>query len=313
MSDGRPSLQIFGVNTLTHLRAALVVGLLAPLTAAGQAGTTRGAACVDALDPASFYRVPVFLNATVPDQRSAPVLPGADLLTQSVALRVREILHSPEGKLPAADSLVNWRNLWGTIIVTATPDGRFRSRVHASSVMAMNDPRSVLVLVKRALDDVAASGELLMWPDAFADDSASFSITVHRPIVDKSGVVKPVALRQAVPLFTIRTPWESPVDVIRNPRIVYPELSRSNAAIGTVQFAFMVTEAGKADITTVEEVWPDGVRRPSGELLAYYSAFLSAVKRGLPSGQYRPAMIGGCTVSQQVIETFDFKLGPPSR
>ncbi len=119
--------------------------------------------------------------------------------------------------------------------------------------------------------------------------------------------VQPVALRQPVPLFTIATPWESPVDVKRQPRIFYPERSRSNSAIGNVQFTFIVTEAGKADITSLEEVWPDGVRRPTGDLLAYYSAFLSAVKRGLPSAEYQPATIGGCPVKQQVIETFEFK------
>ena len=253
----------------------------------------------------------MLLNATVPDGKWSAVLPGADLLTQSVALRVREILGSPEGALPAADTLVNWKNLWGTVTVMVTRDGRFQAQVHSSSTGAMGDPRSVLVLVKRAIDDVAASGELVMWPEGLAADSASFSITIHRPIVNKAGVVKPVALRQPVPLFTIRTPWETPVEVKKEPRITYPEVSRTNAAYGTVRFAFTITETGRPDISSVEEVWPEGVARPKGDLLDYYSAFLAAVKRGLPSGQYQPAMIGGCAVSQRVIESFEFKLGRP--
>ena len=299
--------------TLTLFSLAAIVLLLAPVGATGQSPTGSGSACVDALDTASFHRVPVLLNATVPDAKWSAVLPGADLLAQSVALRVRELLGSAEGALPAADSLVNWKNLWGTIAVTVTRDGRFRSQVHSSSTMAMADPGSVLVLVKRALDEVAASGELVMWPETLAGDSATFSITIHRPIVNKAGIVTPVALRQAVPLFTIKTPWESPVDVKRNPRITYPEVSRTNAAYGTVRFAFTVTETGKPDVSSVEEVWPEGVARPKGDLLDYYAAFLSAVKRGLPSGQYQPAMIGGCAVSQRVIESFEFKLRPPSR
>ena len=152
-----------------------------------------------------------------------------------------------------------------------------------------------------------------MLPEGFTADSAAFSITIHRPMVNRSGVVMPVALRQAVPLFSIRTPWETPVEMTKEPRITYPELSRTNAAYGTVRFAFTVSETGRADIASVEEVWPEGVARPTGDLRDYYSAFLSAVKRGLPSGRYQPAMIGGCAVSQRVIESFEFKLGHPSR
>ena len=302
------------MNGLIRCSLRILVALLVPaITQAQSDSYDRSSACVESLDPASFHRVPVVLNATVADARWVSILPGADLLNQSVALRVREILGQREAALPAADSVVNWKNLWGTIAVTATRDGRFRTRVHSSSVSAMDDPRSVLVLVVRALDDIASSGELVMWPEDLTGDSASFNITIHRPVVNKSGVMKPVALRQAVPMFTIGTPWESPVDVKRQPRIVYPELSRTNAVYGTVRFAFTVTESGKADISTIEEVLPDGVVRPSGDLLAYYSAFLSAVKRGLPSAEYHPAVIGGCPVRQKVIESFEFKLGRPGR
>ncbi|HEU4879757.1 MAG TPA: hypothetical protein VFT21_09900, partial [Gemmatimonadaceae bacterium] len=124
----------------------------------------------------------------------------------------------------------------------------------------------------------------------------------------REGKIIPVKARQAVPVFTLLVPWDKSVEVTTGPNIRYPERSRSLGAIGSVRLAFVVDKLGRADMSTVKELWPPGMKRPTGELLLAYEAFLRAVKRDLPSARFSPAVIGGCVMSQMVSQTFDFKI-----
>ncbi len=294
-------------NDATAALFTLFVIAAAPARVLSQDLAGDEAACVAAIPQLAFYRVPVVLNATVANQESIAILPSADFLTQAIALSVRSMLGSPDGELPAGDSVIGWRNVWGTIAVTGTPDGRFTWKIPSSSERAAVDSTSALAIVERALKKVAESGELLMWPQDLKRDSVTFNITIHRPLVRQTGVVSPVAVRQAFPMFTLRMPWESPVDIRKGPRIVYPERSRKGGAIGVVRMQFVVNRHGRLEPGTVMEVWPDGVPQPDADVLPFYKAFVAAVRRGLPTAEFHPAMIGGCAMKQLVIESFEFQ------
>ncbi len=288
-----------------------MVGLLGLLAVSSEVQSQELAndavACVESIPESAFHRVAVVLNATVPDSESIAILPSADFLTQAIALKVRSMLGSAEGELPKADSAVSWRNVWGTIAVTGTPDGRYSWTIPQSSERAAVDERSALAIVERALREVTASGELLMWPQGLRRDSVSFNITIHRPLVSRTGVVSPVAARQAIPIFSLKMPWENAVDYKKQARIRYPERSRTGRAIGTVQMQFIVDQNGKVDPESIKEIWPVSVPKPTPDVLPFYNAFLASVKRGLPSAEFQPAMIGGCAMKQLVIESFEFK------
>ena len=283
-----------------------MVAAALPLPSLAQPASTGAPECTASLSPTAFHRVPILLNATVSNDDWREILPGADLLAQSVAMQVRSMLGASESELPAADSAVGLANFGGSMIISATRNGRLRSRVHPSSRTSAADSRSALSLIRRALAHLEASGESLMWPERFGPDTVEFSLTIHRPLVDEAGKISPVRLRQPIAVFTLGMPWETPVEQLKEPRIFYPERSRNKRVIGRVQFTFIVDEQGRVDVDSIEEVVPDPGSWPAADIRPHYQAFVAAVKRGLPSAEFRPAIVAGCPKRQLVVQSFEF-------
>jgi protein TonB len=89
---------------------------------------------------------------------------------------------------------------------------------------------------------------------------------------------------------------EQPVQALGGTTPQYPESLRSSGEQGTVQAEFVVNENGRAEMSTFKV------------LNSSNPAFTSAVKRALSSMRFRPAKIGGRSVSQLVQQSFEFKL-----
>lgn len=285
----------------------VVIFSLFGLPAGAQKQPIEPDSCLYNIPASAFKRVPVFLEATA-DNQSVAVLAGADLFAQSVAFRLRELMGGNESKLADADSVVDWNRLWGEILVTVHREGPLTWSVAEWSARADAVPlRSSLRMLKTAIGDVVASGETVTMPEGFVGDWVTFGLSLVHPRVTKDGKIIPVKGRQPVPVFTIAVPWEKSVEVTRNPNILYPELSRLMNSIGNVRLAFAVNKQGRVDESTIKELWPPTLKRPTGDLRNSYEAFLRSVIRDLPTARFSPAVIGGCVANQMVEQTFEFR------
>lgn len=117
------------------------------------------------------------------------------------------------------------------------------------------------------------------------------------------------ATRVAFPVFTLMVPPETPAELIGGGLPQYPPLPRMAGAIAIVTTEFFVDSAGRAMPSTFKEIWGPKDKRPTGKLLEYYDAFVSSIKRWLPSATFAPARVGGCPVPQLVSQPFTFTIG----
>lgn len=300
--------------------AALALGLLATGRAAGAqavrladaAEPAAVAACLDALPASAFTRVAVHVAATLEDTVAhAPLRSGADLLAQGVAQRLRAIAAgagAPAGDgMPAADALVPWRAVPATVVVTAHRDGRL-AWVRSDTGTARTADTAATALLARALAAVHADGERIRWPEALADDSASFELTLAGPTIRRDGSTALERVGRAFAAFTLPLPWAEPVVMTTAARIAYPEASLRGGAEGMVRLRYVVDEQGRVVRKTIAEQWPATRPRLRGDLGRFYDAFRRATERGVPTARFEPARIGGCEVPQLVQQDFAYGL-----
>lgn len=89
---------------------------------------------------------------------------------------------------------------------------------------------------------------------------------------------------------------ETAVAVIGNTIPEYPSALRASGIEGTVGAEFVVTESGRADVSSLRI------------MSATNEAFAEAVRRALPRMRFRPARMGGRGVAQLVQQQFVFRL-----
>lgn len=260
--------------------------------------------CLAKLPPNVFTRVPVLIDTKADDSASA-ILPAADILTQILTERIRKSLGSETGPLPQGDSVVSWRQLGGSVVVTAHHDGTFAWKKD-TTVTADFMGTSGLDILTRALSEASAGGDRVFWPDGAKQDSLSYRLTFESPGVRQNGKLEPLKVRVANPVFTLMIPWFKPAEMSEKPRIDYPIRPQSGSSEGKVILDFVVDTVGHIDPASVKEVPPP--KKLIGEEGAYYQRFLASTMRGVPSGKYKPATIAGCPINQQVRQSFDFKL-----
>ena len=291
---------------LKHAPVLLLCALYA-VPAGAQKQPIEIDSCLYRIPATAFKRVPVFLEATA-DPASRAILPGADLFTQSVAFKLRELVGGDETRLAEADSSIWWASLWGEVTVTVDRRAPLTWRVAEWSAGADTLPRSALAALRKAIEAVAASGESIPLPEG-KETSWTFGMSLTNPLVTKQGKLIPVKGRQPVPVFTLLVPWEQPVEMIRLPQLEYSEFAKRLGATGSVRLSFTVDKSGRADPESVKEIFLAGEKRPVGEDRVYADSFIRAVKRALPSAKFAPANIGGCALNQVVQQVFDFRWG----
>ena len=109
----------------------------------------------------------------------------------------------------------------------------------------------------------------------------------------EGGVPQIVDENQTYFEFQVEKPV-SPVPGTGNPR--YPDALRSSGVEGEVQAQFVVSEEGRADVSTFK------VLKATNDL------FASAVRSALPNMRFYPAEVGGKKVKQLVQQSFQFRL-----
>lgn len=288
------------------------VGLLAgtPTVARAQYINAPDSASICLLNiPDSTLRpVPVYAQAELVDSTDRPILPGIDLLTQEVADRVRASLGAAADELPSGAPAVTWRALDGPLDVVVHRDGSVSSAVHQSEDFNRADTTAARLLAN-ALGAVAENGHyFIVWPEQLDHDSVAFRVAMHYPMVDGQGVAGTLSLRQGFPLFSVPVPREEPVEVEQGPKVQYPGWLIGRGVSGGVLLQFIVDTAGRADLSTVKDLWPPSRPRLTGQKRQYYESFRRAIVRALPDARFKPARIGGCRVRQLVQMPFGFTL-----
>ncbi|MHB1224186.1 MAG: energy transducer TonB [Gemmatimonadaceae bacterium] len=305
----------------TMLRRALLVAVAGALSAApagGQAsaagrdtdGPRAAEACLNAIPADALTRVPVYLLATVRDSATGVILPGADILTDVVARRVREMLGAAPTVLPMGEPVVGWRDVDRDVVVTVSRDGDFSWR--ASDDESTPEPAAstsvspAAELVMRALAAAHAAGERLPWPAGADGERLEFSLELSHGQPTREGAIVPPSLRVSIPVFSLAVPWSSPVAVTRPPRIGYPDDLARMGISGTIILEYMVGTDGRVDTETLHDVWRSPEPYPRGEMGHAYRGFIATVKRALPAARFEPARLGGCAVRQLVQQPFVF-------
>jgi hypothetical protein len=192
------------------------------------------------------------------------------------------------------------------VIVTAHHDGAFAWRKD-STVSAGFMRTDGLDILTRALGESSAAGDRLFWPDGAKQDSLSYRLSFASPRVRQNGKLEPLKVRVANPVFTLMIPWFKDAEMTDKPRIAYP-IKAERTAEGYLTLEFVVDTLGRIPPGSVKEVFEPGVKRMTEAERAYYDSFLASVRRGVPTGKYKPATIAGCPINQQVRQMFDFKL-----
>lgn len=261
--------------------------------------------CPGAFPGDSMPRVTVYLTAESPDSTTRALLANVNVLTQTVAERVRALLGASSAQLPPGEPTITWRDIGSGLVVTAHRDGHIVSHLASD-----RDETPSSALVARALDSVKASGDAwFVWPDS-AVDSLAFQLVLRAAQLDRAGNVQLPPMQFGVPVFTVAEPVFEDARVIVQPHIHYPASALSERIEGYLVLRFIVDKTGRVDISTVRDVWPANRPRLTGEKGRYYQALMEAVRAALPDARFAPARIAGCPMSQLVQMPFNFYLRP---
>lgn len=261
--------------------------------------------CLDSLHPDSMAAVRVWLVLAIPDSSRA-IRPHAEAFTWALADQLRARLALGEGEL--RDAGLGWRDLYGEARVFVRPNGTFWWRFETEAADAATRPRAY-VIMDSALTALATARPIAFPIGAVRRDSTSFVVDYQWATVRRDGTLGSLRAFFAIPLFTVRRPWEEPVSVTRMVRPRYPEYSRHANVQGTIEIHAVVDTNGRADTATVKDFWPPDVPRAQ-HLEQFYRDFVAASRESVIRTRYRPAVIGGCTVRQMIAQQFNFSLVP---
>jgi hypothetical protein len=286
----------------------LALGSLAPGVVASQADSSSQSSCISRLPSSVFTRVTIYLEADAIDTTGREMLPHVDLLMQSVATHLRRSLGTEGGRLPAADSVVDWYHLGASLVLAVYPDGRFAWRPEPERLLNDGGGRPGRQLIERALVVARDSAERVYTPDSAIRDSMLFRVSYTRPDVSEGGKVEPLHVRVAFPVFSVPVPWMTPALAIQQPRVRYPAESRDGGVEGNLILQFVIDTAGRAVMSTVRDLWPSRQPRLTGDKARYYQEFVEAAIDAVERTRFQPARIGGCPINQLVQLPFAFQL-----
>lgn len=295
--------------------ALLVIGAaIFPCVGRAQDTLAQAAAtsvtCKPSFPDSTFVRAPVFVWAWVSDTtQRAMRLQGANL-AQVIAEHTAGLLGAPHGTLPPGEPAVNWNELIHSVMVTAHRDGHLTWRSSRDTAGASPRGDAGARLIIRALEAAREAGDAyLIWPAETAGDSLLLQMRLVPTIPYGRDISPSRGDSLEVPIFTVATPREEPVGVVRPPRVRYPQTSLRGKAEAFLVMEFVVDTNGRVDLATLRDIWPLGLARPTGELGDYYRSFLGAVRAALADARYTPARYGGCPRRMTIRQEFGFRLG----
>ncbi|HEX8726797.1 MAG TPA: hypothetical protein VF737_15515 [Gemmatimonadaceae bacterium] len=296
-----------------HLFTGLLFALLGAraLSAQDSTGFVASESCLDHLPPGAFFQVGVYAYVHVDPGLGKQARFAAEDFLQAVVEAAARLLGAPPGVLPRGDPTLTWKQLAGSLRVTAYADGRMNWIADSTP----HGPTAATRLLAVAVSDARRNGATMMLPQdarGQALDSLTFLIRTTHPRVSEAGTPDSMTFEgTAIPIFSAPVPWEEAVRFPRRaPQLWYPDDARASMATATVVERFTVDTTGRVVPGSIHEVWPAGVKPPMGDLGRYWDEFVASTHKWLYSGRFSPARIGGCRVQQVVEQRFAFDLRP---
>lgn len=260
-----------------------------------------------------YTRVPVYVRVTVATRADTAAAPSLLLIAEAAATRVRAALGAPRDSVPPGDSLYAadvraargdsaTRRAWSPrtdsagLRVVARRDGSLRWTPRRVP------PLPSTALLDRALADAKQAGEVLIPSDIFQADSIVFTLDYNQSFDVVGGRIRPRLNGPATLIaFTARTAGEKQAATVPGTLSVhFPDGAAYGGAEAFVRLSFVVDTNGRADVSTVHDVWPKDRPRLTGTLGDYYEQFVEAATDAVVRARFYPAEIAGCKVKQLV-------------
>lgn len=166
-------------------------------------------------------------------------------------------------------------------------------------------------LLLDALQARRKAGDMIVWPDEVPGDSARMRLYVSLASLVNGKLIGDEVLPLAIPVFTTRVLAEKPASVKHSVSPQYPLRNRNDGWIGTVNMQFVVDTSGRADESTIRDIWPKGAPSLRDDQRDVYAAFMKAAIEGIRGSTFYPAELAGCKVRQVVQQAFVFSIGTP--
>lgn len=268
------------------------------------ARSERPAGCNLLNTSAGMFRESVYLQARMPAHTDSSLTVQADLMAADVAAQLRALLGAHDADVPLADSVMSWYSVPAQLIVISHADGRVTRRIRSSIGDSTAD-----LLLSRAFDAARTRGAALMlWPERLTADSLIVRLTLVPSLTENGAkVVFPAGRRERFTAFYLSQLTESPALPKANQgQSDYPFFNRQSRITGRLTLEFLVDTDGRADSTTIHDLWTPGVPRLTGELERYYNDFVRSTSAWVKRIHFYPARRGSCPVRQIVHFPFEF-------
>lgn len=264
-------------------------------------------ACTDAIPESMMAPVAVYAYVERPsDPVAGSIRPAAQTPVARMAGNVRATFGAKGDQLGWGEPRVTWEGVTGELRVIAHRDGRLAWKEPEGDSLRTTGIRAVAAAL-RAVHD---SGGRVAWPESLTGDSAEFTISLRTPIFDRNGKVSSPRLDRPEPLFLVMQPWAELVFAIAGSGGPgYPRGPKAAGAEAIVNVSFVVDTSGRAEVSTLKDIWPEHQPRHTGKEAQYYEAFIDSIREHLrTSARFLPARIGGCGVRVWVQQSFEFRL-----
>jgi len=278
----------------------MMVALRSTVAAQGAPADTGIRSCADTTAPPSFGRTTIVQYWMAPNTIPA-VSDQLDLVSQHVAERVRATLGAPPNRLPAADSVIGWRNVRGEVPLQLVIHRTQPTTWHTDSAVVPGEAKLVSVYLA-ALQSMSQDDLWVVWPEGFGADSIvmRFFLTPRQDMME--------GRRSAFDVFSAITALLPETEPETDRLIVpqYPGDAKRKKIAGSVLLRFEIDTAGRVVPATITSVapppgafdFPDGMR--------YYAEFVDAARAAALATTYRPARTGVCAVPQVVMAPYHF-------
>ena len=232
------------------------------------------------------------------------------VIAEEVAARVRTSLGGPD-VLAAGDSLVAAvprgssppRSSIAGVRIVAHRGGGFRW-----TPLSLPDAPTT-ALLERALAAANRDSALFITPDAFRSDSVILTLDYRYGVESHAGAVHARAYGPAsLVAFSLRATPDDQVDFMAPIAFSRFDEPPSTGTPATVNLQFVVDTTGRADASTIRDVWVSDKPRPTGALGRSYSEFVQTATNAVTRATFHPAVIGGCKMPHLVEVPFTFRV-----
>ena len=258
----------------------------------------RPSACMTAMSPTNMYRVPIYLDARMPEHTDSSFTLQADLMAQEVASEFRALLGAKGDQIPAANETTAWYAIPSQLVIVAHRDGSMTRHLKTFA-----GDSSAATTLARAFDSARVhNSAIIAWPENVKVDSVIVRLSIMPTAASSDLLQMPTSLpRVKFAVFSIAEPYLSPASFKAKPGVpLYPIFNGEHRITGQVILEFVVDTLGMVDPATIHDVWNSGKPRLQSELARYYYEFVRNVANWVKKAEYTPARMGPCLVPQIV-------------